>query len=467
MLSLPIVRRIIPDHPIGDAMKKKNKMKNQSWTKLVRILFLLTLALSVTGAHAEPVSLKRVVQLALAHGTSAGIAQADQQRAFASYHELRNNYIPQLIAGAGLGWSDGFPLSLEGAAPSLFNVTAQSAVINPALKDFIRAARSDYAVSALHTKDQRNQIIEDAVMNYAELAKWEQRLTQLREVEAAAEKMQTAVAQRVREGVDSEIEGAKARLSVARVRLRMTEAMGSADVVREHLSGMTGLDATTIEPDAAALPALPEAKTEDLKQEEETRGKALESNLDLQAAVEHARAQYLRLKGEKKSLWPSIDFAAQYANLATYNNYQKYYQPGSFQPNNASVGIVIHFPFLNLAQHARVEEAESDAFKAKKQAEAAHNQVSEQTLRLQRSVAQMQAARDVAELEYQIAGKNLAAVPTRMDAGTATLHDLDDARIQASEKFISLQDITLELERSQLGLLRVTGDLEKWALAGN
>jgi outer membrane protein TolC len=79
----------------------------------------------------------------------------------------------------------------------------------------------------------------------------------------------------------------------------------------------------------------------------------------------------------------------------------------------------------------------------------------------------MQAARDVAELEYQIAGKNLAAVPTRMDAGTATLHDLDEARTQASEKFIALQDITLELERSQLGLLRVTGDLEKWALTGD
>jgi len=27
-----------------------------------------------------------------------------------------------------------------------------------------------------------------------------------------------------------------------------------------------------------------------------------------------------------------------------------------------------------------------------------------------------------------------------------------------------LQDLTFELERSQLGVLRATGDLEKWAL---
>jgi outer membrane protein TolC len=85
-------------------------------------------------------------------------------------------------------------------------------------------------------------------------------------------------------------------------------------------------------------------------------------------------------------------------------------------------------------------------------------------LRLQRSVAQLQAARDVAQLEYEIADKSMAAVHTRMDQGTATLHDLDDARTQLSERFISLQDVTFELQRAQLGLMRSTGELEKWAL---
>jgi len=85
-------------------------------------------------------------------------------------------------------------------------------------------------------------------------------------------------------------------------------------------------------------------------------------------------------------------------------------------------------------------------------------------LRLQRSVTQFQAARDVAELEYEIAEKNVSAVQTRIDAGTANLHDLDDAQGQESERLITLQDVTFELQRTQLGLLRSTGDLEKWAL---
>ncbi|MGZ3707149.1 MAG: TolC family protein, partial [Bdellovibrionota bacterium] len=171
--------------------------------------------------------------------------------------------------------------------------------------------------------------------------------------------------------------------------------------------------------------------------------------------------------------------AAQYALLSKFNNYQNYYIPShpcvtslgeflcvsnSFQQNNATVGVSIRFPLLNASQRSKAQLADADARKASKQAEAAKNQSSEETLRLQRSVAQLQAARDVAQLEYEIAEKNLAALHTRMDQGTATLHDLDDSRTQLSERFISLQDVTFELQRAQLGLMRSTGELEKWAL---
>jgi hypothetical protein len=51
-----------------------------------------------------------------------------------------------------------------------------------------------------------------------------------------------------------------------------------------------------------------------------------------------------------------------------------------------------------------------------------------------------------------------------MSSATANLHDLDNALTQASERFISLQDVTFELERSQVSLLRATGGLETWIL---
>jgi outer membrane protein TolC len=440
--------------------------------------WIVTALLLPSSLLAEPVSLKRVVELALTHATGAAIIAADEAHATASYQELHNNYIPQLSTGAGLGYSYGFPLALEGSAPSLFNVNAQSALLNPALRDFVRAAKVDSAAAALKTKDQRNQIIQDAALSYAELCKWDLRLARLRETEAAASKTQTAVAERVKEGIDSELDGTKARLSAARVRLRIAEAQGAADVLREHLSKLTGIPPANIQTDPDSVPAPPPAVSAESPNEDAAKD-ATASNPSVQAAVEHARAQYLRAQGEHKSLWPSIDFAAQYALLSRFNNYQNYYIPSrpctpttvevlcvtsSFQQNNATIGISVRFPLFNAPQRSRARAADADAVKATKQAEAARNQVSEETLRLRRSVAQMQAACEVAQLEDEIAEKNLIAVQTRIDAGTATLHDLDDARSQSSERFIALQDVSFELERSQLGVLRSTGDLEKWAL---
>jgi outer membrane protein TolC len=438
------------------------------------VKWILAIVLVPATALAEAVPLKRVVELALSHATGAAIAAADEQRASATYRELRNNYVPQVATGAGLGYSYGFPLALEGSAPALFNITTQSALFEPSLRESIRAARADSAVAALNSKDRRNQIIQDAAQSYAELAKWEQRLSKLQETEADANKIAGEVAERVKEGVDSELDQTKARLSAARVRLRITEAQGAADVLRQHLSALTGLAAASIQTDPDSIPAPPPLPTT----EQEPKDTA-SSNPSVQAAVEHARAQYLRAHGEHRALLPSIDFAAQYALLSKFNNYQNYYIPSkpcvtalgeflcvtnSFQQNNATVGVSIRFPIFNAAQRSHAQAADADALKASKQAEAARNQVSEETLRLERSVAQMQAAHDVAQLEYEIADKNLAAVHTRMDAGTANLHDLDDAESQVSERLIALQDVAFELERAELGLMRSTGDLEKWAL---
>jgi outer membrane protein TolC len=435
------------------------------------ILFVVLLPSSLL---ADPVPLKRVVELALSHAIGGAIAAADEQHAAASYRELHDNYIPQFVVGAGLGPpAYGFPLALEGQAPSLFNINMQSALFNPSLRDFIRAAKVDSAVASLKSKDERNQIIQDAVLSYAELAKWEQRLTHLQATESEADKMQAAVAQRVKEGIDTELDGTRARLSAARVRLRIAEAQGAADVLREHLAKLTGLPARNIQTAPDSIPAPPAAAPSNAMKD------ATVDNPSVEAAVEHARAQYLRAHGEHRAFWPTFDLAGQYALLSNFNNFQDYYIPektcttslgtflcpnGGFRQNNATIGVSIRFPFLNLAQRARAQAADADAIKATKQAEAARNQVSEETLRLQRAVTQMQAARDVAELEYEIAQKNLDAVKTRVDAGAATIHDLDAANSQASEHFIALQDVMFELERSQLGVLRSTGDLEKWAL---
>src|ERR1039458_8345369 len=281
--------------------------------------------------HAEPLPLERAIRLALAHSTSSAIANADVQRTFASYRELRNNFVPQLNIGSGLGWTYGYPLSIEGSAPALVNAVAQSSVFNPAQRQFLGAAKIDWHAAEFQEKDQRNAVIQDVAVTYAELAKWEARLVRLQQDEAQAQQMEQAVSERLQEGVDSAVDLNKAKLTAARVRLHRAEARGNADVLRRHLSTLTGLPVPSIEIAPETIPALPPvAPEEDLSE------KAIASSPAIKFAEQHSLAESMRALGEHRALYPSMDFSAQYARLSTINNWNDYYR--KFQPDNATIG---------------------------------------------------------------------------------------------------------------------------------
>jgi outer membrane protein TolC len=295
-------------------------------------------------------------------------------------------------------------------------------------------------------------------LTYAELAKWEARLERLQQYEAQAQQMEQAVADRLQAGIDSAVDLNKAKLVTARVRLHRAEARGSIDVLRRHLSTLTGLPVSSIEIEPETIPALPPlASDEDLPQ------RAVASSPAIKFAEKHSLAESMRALGEHRALLPSIDFSGQYARFSTFNNYTEYF-PNHFQKDNATIGFGIRIPIFNSTQRAQADVADAEALKAKKQAEAARNQVAEETLKLQRAAEQLDAARQVAQLEYQIAQSGLDGAQIRVDARTGTLHELADARVQAAERFLLAQDADFEYQRARLNLLRATGDLESWAL---
>src|SRR4051794_31813927 len=98
---------------------------------------------------AAPLDFHRAVELAAQHSAAVAIASADQEKARAAYLEMKSAYLPQLVIGSGLGYTAGFPLSMEGAAPSIFNVTSQQFLINPAQRWFVRSAQAQWNASAI------------------------------------------------------------------------------------------------------------------------------------------------------------------------------------------------------------------------------------------------------------------------------------------------------------------------------
>ena len=124
---------------------------------------------------------------------------------------------------------------MEGTAPSLANFTSTQALYNPALKQFILAAKIDWKATSQDVQDKRNAVILDTALTYAQLEQLTGKIKALTEAQAAAEKAQSVSEQRLQQGVDSKLEVTKSQLLAARIRLRIAEAQGQTDVLREHL----------------------------------------------------------------------------------------------------------------------------------------------------------------------------------------------------------------------------------------
>ena len=421
---------------------------------------LLLLGVLSTPVKAQTITLRHAVELALGHSGLITIADADQTRSYQGYREARAAYLPRVIMGSGIGGSYGFPLSLEGAAPSIFNVSSQQVLFNAAQGSFVRAAKSEWQATTLQSKDQRDALIQDVVLTYAELNKWSQEIDLLGTALANDIKMEAVVQERIKEGVDRLVDLNRAKLATAHVRVRTAEAKGAADVLRLHLAQLTGLTVAELETEPDSIPNLPE-----VKQDDDLAAKAVEASPILKAAEQRALARQFTAQGEHRALYPSVDLAGQYAVLSnTLNNYQSYFK--TFQRHNASGGLVFRLPFLDSAQRARAAQAKAEALRSSREAEQAKEKVSLETLRLQRMTQELSASVEVAQLEYDLAQSELDAAHNRLQAETGTLREEQDARAKVEQAYDGLMDTSFALDRAKVQLLRNTGDLEQWARSG-
>src|SRR5579864_99464 len=108
----------------------------------VMALPLTLLAQDTAPGKDKPLAFRTAIELSLKNSASSGLSQADLQRARSVVRQTKDVFLPQMVLGSGLGASYGFPLSLEGAAPSIFNVNFQGDLINLAQRNYIKAAKS-------------------------------------------------------------------------------------------------------------------------------------------------------------------------------------------------------------------------------------------------------------------------------------------------------------------------------------
>jgi len=418
----------------------------------------IVLVLLVPVAYAEPLPFRQAVELAAKR--SAVLSATEQVRAHQAYLAVARMYIPQFIVGSGLAKTYGYPLSIEGAAPTAVSVNTVGYLINPAQRDFVRAARTEWDATTFSSEDKRQQAILESAVTYTQLDRLVTALNLLHQQEQEAVRAEQIASERVQAGVEPQLELTRAKLASARVRMSIAQVEGNVDVLRNLLAQLTGVPAAGIETVTESIPQLPE-----VSQGDDLAAKSASASPAVKLAFAQAEAKLFRARGEHRQFLPAVDFVGQYGLFANFNDYAKFFPKDTFQSNNGLVGVAIRFPFLNMSQRARASAADAEAVQARHDAEEAKNKVSNETRKLQREVAQLAAAREVARLEYQLARADVDAVQTKLQGGTATLREEANARLAEGQKYSAYLDASYLVEQAQMQLLRSTGELEKWALA--
>src|SRR5580704_3310931 len=93
---------------------------------------LWLLAVVVVAAHAETytLTLKQAVERAAAQNPEVVMARLDEVKAGAAVRIAKDPFSPHIGGGSGLAYSYGYPLSIEGSAPAIFQARANQDLFN-------------------------------------------------------------------------------------------------------------------------------------------------------------------------------------------------------------------------------------------------------------------------------------------------------------------------------------------------
>jgi len=400
------------------------------------------------------VTLKRAIELALQNSKEIQVAKIQASVADHAAQITKAQFMPNLYAGSGAGYTNGIPETPGGRAPSVFNVTYTEQVFNEPLRGQAKEQQEQAKAQKIALEEAKNSVITRTAMAYLELGKVRHSLELLRTEQDSAEKILHVTQERESQGFELPVEVTKAQLIKARVAQRILQLEEREDELEVFLRYQLGM------PETQAI----EVSPEDLPGEAEQAGDnliaaALTNNTGLRLAESDVRAKEFRLKGERRGYFPTLELVSVYSVLAKFNNYAEFFN--HFQRNNYNAGIDVRVPIFSAQIKANIGLARVNVDAARATLTSKRTELTADVRQKTRRVREMDAAKEVARLELQLAQQNVAVLQAQFDEGKLSLKDLERARLDENDKWMAYLDTNFQKQQAQLDLLKTAGQLDK------
>ena len=269
--------------------------------------------------------------------------------------------------------------------------------------------------------------------DYLELAKVRHSLDLMRSEQGSADKILGVTRDRVAANQELPIEVTRGELAQARVRERIIKLEGRDETLAQQIRDLTGIpDNQTIqvETDEPSFASdMPEPQMMNL---------AIQGDRGIEEAENERRARQQLLRGAHLSYWPTIEFVGQYSLLSNFNNYGEFYK--KFQRNNLNVGVQITIPIFAAKTRANVALAKSELNAAELTLGNKRQEIRLDVEGKIRNVRELDATREVARLALKLAQETVQIDQAKFDEGGLTLGDIEQARLDESEKWVAFLD---------------------------
>jgi outer membrane protein len=399
-------------------------------------------------------TLKRAIELALQNSADIQLATIQSRLADRSAMITKAEFLPNLYTGSGAGYTYGIPETPGGRAPAIFNVSYTQQVFNEPLRGQAKELQEQARSQKIALEDVRNSVIVRTAMAYLELGKVRHSLDLLRAEQQSADKILDVTRGREGEGFELPVEVTKAQLTKAQVGQRILQLEGRQDELEVFLRSQIGFAADQ------PVDILPEELPGQAEQEgANLMAMVMQNNTGLQLAESDVRAKEVRLKGEKRGYFPTLELVSVYSVLGKFNNYDQFFR--TFQRNNFNAGIQVQVPIFSARTRANVGLAEVNLAAAKASLSNKKIEVSADVRQKTRSVREKDAAKEVARLELQLAQQDVAVFQSQYAEGKLNLREVEKARLSENERWMAYLDANFQRQQAQLELLRAAGQLDK------
>ncbi|MGO9892919.1 MAG: TolC family protein [Bryobacteraceae bacterium] len=409
------------------------------------------------AARAEVITLtlRQAVELAGKQNPDLALARLDELKTRLGIRTARGPFLPKLTVGSGLAYSNGYPMSIEGAAPSVVQAQAQQFLFNRAQSLQIAQAREDARGAALSTEARHDEIAYRTAALYLDAERAARLAALVRNQQQSQQRVLAASEAQVREGRALPLEQKQAALAAARLRQTVEELesdQADAEGALAVALGYSPEDRVRAAGEDRQAPELPESEDAAVRA-------ALETSKEVRQIESQIVSKGLEMRAAHAARLPRVDLVAQYGMLAKFNNYAEFFN--HFQRNNGEIGVSFQLPLFSPSVGAQMAQSETELAHLKIELASARNRIAGDLEKAFREVRKTRTATEVARLDLDVAHEQLSIDLAQVEEGRLGLRQVESARMAEDDKWIAVYDAQYALEKARWNLARLAGTLDR------